>query len=539
MKKIISALLSIAMILSLAAVICIPTAAVDGNWIAYSNAGEYRENYDDDYSSVIGYEYTDEGLRIIPADWRDYGVNGGIQTKTKYDVKEGVYMLVRIDDFFWDSGDKWFNLNLFSDQMVQPGNSDPRYGEGVQTLVRTDAEGNIHTLWWHTGPWDAGTQSSTRGTSPKDANGKLLLEFTVTWDGTTFAANINGWEAPKSVIDYMNNTFVDMEAFVGFNFHADKGGTAEMTVLKFGTSKETAITPLGDDRQEPVNYYTTIADIADPSTVEAGKPGVLLNGSKHHSDAQSNTGVSGNIYRTRNEEDWSVTYLASSSIINATYTVARAVSYDIKDFPLAIVLVRNYCSCDEENGELECWAMEDVWAYLMAGELTGANDDYRFQLEACYDPIYDEEGNSYLYFFVDMSAEDAPWEASGRIHGMRADFYGMHYEEPGRNTLDVCFMAFFRNLDEAEAYVYDYIGVKPAEETTEEETTEEETTVADETTVAGDETTDAEDVTTAPQGGSTATPAKKNCKSTVGFGTITVVATVGAIGFAAFKKKRK
>ena len=122
---------------------------------------------------------------------------------------------------------------------------------------------------------------------------------------------------------------------------------------------------------------------------------------------------------------------------------------------------------------------------------------------------------------------------------MRADFYGIHYEEPGRNSLDVCFMAFFRNLDEAEAYIYEYIGVEAEEETTEEETTEEETTVADETTVAGDETTGAEDVTTAPQGGSTATPAKKNCKSTVGFGTITVVATVGAIGFAAFKKKRK
>ena len=149
----------------------------------------------------------------------------------------------------------------------------------------------------------------------------------------------------------------------------------------------------------------------------------------------------------------------------------------------------------------------------------------------------DEEGNSYLYFFVDMSAEDAPWEATGRIHGMRADFYDILFNEPGRNSLDVCFMAFFRNLDEAEAYIYNYIGVENKEETTEEETTEEETTVADETTVAGGDETTASggDETT----GSAETPAKKNCKSTVGFGSVAVVATVGAVGFASFKKKKK
>ncbi len=544
MKKFISGLLSLAMIFSLAAVIGIPAAAVEGDWMAYSSAGEYRDDFEGDYTSVIGYEYTNEGLRVIPADWKDFGVQGGIQTKTQYDVKQGVYMLVRIDEFTWDAGDKWFNMNLWSQEMVLPGSNDvDKYGFGVQTLIRTNADGTIHTLWWHTGGFDAGAQSTVKGTSPMDENGKLLLELTVTWDGTTFAADINGWKAPESVIKYMNETFVDMEAFVGFNFMAGKkGGTAEMTVLKFGTSKETATTPTGDDRQDPVNYYTEIAEIASPDTVEPGMPGVLLNGSREFSDAKTNTGISGNPYRTRNDDDWSVTYLADKTIINANYSVANDVSYDIQDFPIALVLTRNYCSCEEEDGEVICFACEEVWAYIMTGEFSSADDNHKTRLEVCYEPILDEEGNSYLYFFCDMSSEDL-WDAEGRIHGIRADFYGMFYNEPGRNTLDMCFMAFFRNMEEAEAYVYDYIGVEDPDDTT-EETTEEPT---EETTEAPAGTTEAPAGTTAapedekPTG--TSAPSTDDdkaggCGSVVGLGTAAIVAVVAVAGFVSFKKKK-
>lgn len=541
MKKIISALLSVAMIISLAAVISIPAAAVEGDWLVYSSAGEYRDDFEGDYSSVIGYEYTDEGLKIIPADWRDFGPQGGVQTKTKYDVKEGIYMLVRVDEFSWDAGDKWFNMNLWSQEMVSPGSNDVgKFGFGLQTLVRTNPDGTINTLWWHTGGFDAGAMSTTRGTSPKDENGKLLLELTVTWDGTTFAADINGWEAPESVVKYMNETFVDMEAFVGFNFLAGKkGGTAGMTILKFGTSKETAITPMGDDRRDPVNYYTEIAEIADPNTIDPGMPGVLLNGSREFSDAKTNTGISGNPYRTRNDDDWSVTYLADKAIINANYSVANDVSYDIQDFPIALVLTRNYCSCEEEDGEVICYACEEVWAYIMTGELSSADDNYRARLEVCYEPIIDDEGNSYLYFFCDMSSEDM-WDAEGRIHGMRADFYGIFYNEPGRNTMDMCFMAFFRNMEEAEAYIYDYIGIDAAETTEEstEETTEENTKAPEGTTAAPEGTTVAPEQTTAAgNANNTDDNTASGCGSIVGFGAVTVVAVASVAGFVCFKKK--
>jgi len=582
MKKFISALLAVVMILSFAAVVSLPaSAAVEGDWMIYSTAAQYRDDYEGDYSSVIGYEYTNEGLKVLPADWRDFGPAGGIQTKRPYDVKEGVYMLVRVDEFSFDAGDEWLNMNLWSQQMLSPGSNDvDKYGFGLQTLVRTDDQGNITTLWWHTGGFDSGARSTITGETLRDENGKLLLEFTVTWDGTTFAADINGWEAPESVINYMNDTFDDMEAFVGFNFMAGKkGGVAEMTILKFGTSKEDARVPLGSDAQDPVNRYIEIAEIADADTVEPGMPGVLLNGSRDFSDAKTNTGISGSKYRTRND-DWSVTYLSDKSILNASYSVANDVSYDIQDFPIALVLTRNYCSCEEEDGEVCCYAVEEVWAYIMTGEFTSADDDHKTMLEVCYEPIVDDDGNSYLYFFCDMSNEDYTWDAEGRIHGIRADFYGIYYNEPGRNTLDVCFMAFFRNLEEAQAYIYDYVGIGDVEENTTdpedttvvlEETTaapeqttaapeqttaapEQTTAAPEQTTAAPEQTTAAPEQTTAAPEQTTAAPEQTTdnnvdnsgnnasgslggCGSVVGFGAITVVAIACAVSFVSFKKK--
>ena len=126
---------------------------------------------------------------------------------------------------------------------------------------------------------------------------------------------------------------------------------------------------------------------------------------------------------------------------------------------------------------------------------------------------------------------------------MRADFYDIYYDQPGRNTLDVCFMAFFRNMEEAEAYVYDYIGVDNPDDTT-EETTEEPT---EETTEAPAGTTEAPAGTTAapedekPTG--TSAPSTDDdkaggCGSVVGLGTVAIVTVAAVAGFVSFKKKK-
>ena len=79
MKKILSLVIAAAMLLSLAVVMSVPAAAVDGEWIVYSKADHEKPDYEGDPMSIPGYEYNDDGLHVIPADWRDFKPGAGVQ----------------------------------------------------------------------------------------------------------------------------------------------------------------------------------------------------------------------------------------------------------------------------------------------------------------------------------------------------------------------------------------------------------------------------------------------------------------------------
>lgn len=552
MKRFLSLLIAIAMLVSTLIIVSIPTGAVDGDWMVYARKEQYREDYEDgDYVSVMGYNYDNEGFHTISPDFaKGQSPRGGLQTKSAYDLKEGIYMLVRVDAFPYSSGDDWLNLNLWSEPMVEFASTDmERDGYGVQTIMRPNNDGTdfIQLEWYKEGFTASGVSGELQGLDMYDEEGRALFELVVTYDGTTFGLTINGVSAPKSIIDYMNETFVAEEAHVGLGFYhnvtGDNGnGETAFTVLKFGTSKDNAVAPSGDDHAEPINYSLDIAPVADPSTVEEGKPAILINGSKDASDSYTTAGSSATGNSVLNPDN-SVTYTASSSELHLVFKPKNEVSYAIEDFPVIMMLVRNWCTCREEDGE--CYACETVNMYLATGENSGVDSDHFSEIFTC-DNVIEVDGDSYLYFYIDMQGEWA-FDASGRVNMVRMDFTDIDYTTPGFNQFDVCFVGWFRNMEDAEGYVYDYLGINPDEETTEEETTvaDDETTVAgdettvagDETTVAGDETTVAGDETTAPQGGSTEAPAKKGCGSVVGFGAIAVSVIVGTVGFVSLKKK--
>ena len=111
MKKVLSTVLAATMLLALCVALVVPASAVDGNWIVYSKADYYEPDFEGDIMSIPGYEYNAEGLRILSADWRDFKPGAGMQTKEKLDIKEGVYMKVRIDEFNYET-DHWFNFHI-------------------------------------------------------------------------------------------------------------------------------------------------------------------------------------------------------------------------------------------------------------------------------------------------------------------------------------------------------------------------------------------------------------------------------------------
>lgn len=577
MKKFLALVLSTVMLLALCAALIVPASAVDGSWWVYCSKGYYDEDFEGDEPSIVGYEYTEEGLRVIPADWRDHKPAAGFQTKEKVDLKEGVYMLVRIDEFTF-ANDKWFDINIWDSVMVSPGSTDvAKNGSGVQNLIRPSDAGDVSGItWYKEGFTGAGNSTMAADAEKKDADGKILLALTVTWDGTNYAVDINGAKAPDAIVQYMKEKWggSDSEAYIGMNMqNSNKGGTVGCTVLKFGTSKENATVPVGDDSRDPVNSYIEIEEIQDPSNIPAGKPAVFMNGSKENSDSKTNHGKSATGISSLNE-DYSIRYAADKANIEVSFTVKNSVSYDAEDFPVAVALTRNLCTC----GEDDCYALESTNMYICNGAITGAADAYRIsELSMCYDPIIHGE-DSYLYFYTDLS-EDASFDYTGRINGCRFDIKGVDYQTAGKNTFDVCWVAYFRTVEEAEKFIYEWIGIDNTTDcdTTEPDPTPTETepkvdTETDEVitpatsekqTGVVTEETEPEEVTTEDKADGATTekkeddkkeddkkeddkkeektdaPAKEEggCGSSVGFGAIAIVAVAAVAGMVSFKKK--
>ena len=177
--------------------------------------------------------------------------------------------------------------------------------------------------------------------------------------------------------------------------------------------------------------------------------------------------------------------------------------------------------------------------YVMTGEFIGADGQHVVnEIDMSYEPIVKGE-DTYLYFYVDMNNVTS-WDAEGRFNGARFDANEIKFDTPGRNAFDVCYMALFRTVEEAEQYIYDYLGV---EEETEPATTEpvEVTTEPVEVTTEPAETeveTNKTEQTTAPKADETDKPADEGgCGSVVGFGAIAIVAVAAVAGMVSFKKK--
>ena len=574
MKKILSLVIAAAMLLSLAVVMSVPAAAVDGEWIVYSKADHEKPDYEGDPMSIPGYEYNDDGLHVIPADWRDFKPGAGVQRKEKSDITEGVYMQVRIDAFSYEA-DGWFNFNLYSQSPMKPGRTEVDiWGYGVQTLVRYNAGANRFDIGWYTdGFQNAGSSQIPSENFTMGEDGSVVFEFVVEYDGNTFSASINGSSAPEKVITYMNELYTKEEAYVGFNLqNSVKGGTCECTVLLYGNDEDSATVPAGEDGREPRNNYIEIAEIADPSTVEAGKPAVMLTGDRINSATKKIPGVGGGSVSVL--EDYTLHAVAEKTVLNIDFDVKNNVSYSIDDFPVMLVLAKNYCTCDVDEGEA-CWAVESVNMYPLTGEFIGADNQHKVNELNMNEEVALVGDDSYLYFYYDISK--ANWDAEGRINGVRIDFTGIDINTPGRNAFDVCYAAFFASEEDAIAFTEKYLTdlgwsgeYGEVEEDGGDDTdapggndtdapggndtdapggndtdapggNETDAPGGNETNKPGNDKEDNDDKnngTNAPNNGGDSEAPKGGCGSVVGFGVIAIVTLAAGTGFVSFKKRK-
>ena len=527
-KRIVALIICAVMVLSMIPVAAFTASAaeVDGMWMTYRFASEYDdpdEEPDPDaepsiYKPEAGYTYTSEGFAIVPADYKDTTPSLSVVSKEPQAVKDGIYLEFRIDDYSYDGGtgaDQWICLSLTTGEKVAPGST--AYGGGWLTLVRGAGNGASTTLPHLTDPAteDFGGSFNNIGsigaTVPMDDEGREIYTFEVTHNGTEYEMKINGVVQPggaqtTALLDKLN---ANGEFYVGINIQAGvKDGTAAFTILKYGTSAAEATTPVGSDSKEPEENQMTIAEIEDPSTVDANMPAILWS-----PDTVNLTRGNNCTFTVLGDNTWRVT--GSDTSVFWQFGPKRSWSYAGEDFPVFGMLVRNFY-------------VDGGTFWYAAGEVMSPQDGYN-QPFSIWDGESYEAADGTEYFFVPVDMTDL-WE--GRINSVRLD---IAMSDPENREFDICFAGMFRSVEEAQTYTENYLkstGVIPEDYTKAPETTAAPKTEAPETnapeTNAPD--TNVEGATTA----GTTEPAT-GCASVVGFSAVAVLAAAAAV--VALKKK--
>ncbi len=519
MKKILSVILAAMMIVSCFAAFTITASAAQGDWNVYATRADYIDEYDPNNRSIPGYEYIEgEGLHMIPADYTWFTPNARFNTKKKVNLRDGVYMRVRIDDFT-HGNDEWFGFYLNELQVDEFISEDVTSNPGMSALVRVSpTTREIRTVQANYSTSHESGSKSVNSAPVKDVSwnefddqDRLIFTFEVKWneeDG--YSVICNGIELDKGMMQEMTKVFDENDGlmYVGFALqNSNMGGTVECTILEFGTDAEHAEIPSGEDSADPVNRSKEIAEIADPSTVPAGQPAIRMDGYPEGSDSLGRVGCSGKAtVLDNNFVNLRATNGVASQIMQVMVDVKYAKSYDVADFPIAMAVFRNLCTCTYTDLDYDgmpdevCQCKESGKAYLLVDDIIQPSENYTTSFSMSMDePHMDAEGNSYVYFIIDHSVLSDSG-ITGRINGIRMDIHGVKGADAERCSFDLCEIAYFRSEDEAEAYfetlMVKYSGGEETEsetaetEESSEESVSESTEPAEDTNVTETETTE-------------------------------------------------
>jgi hypothetical protein len=540
MKKLIALVIAAVMILSMIPVMAVSTSAAgEGMWTTYRSAGNYPAIDDEPdpdgeetiYPPESGYEYTADGFSIVQPNWSGVGPFVTVSTTEEVNLKDGLYLEFRVDDYSYGGevgADHWICLTLNTGKVedgategyeagtktgkVAPGS--PAYGGGWLTLLRGIGDGNVTSLPHLTDPKTedfGGTfvnVGSIGAPATLDDDGREINTLEVSWTGSEYEIKVNGVVQPgqAQTTAMLEKLAPNGDVFVGITMMDGlKGGSAGLTVTKFGTSASDATKPVGSDSKEPEENNLVEAPIADPSTVEPNKPAILWNPDTVNLKSGNNIN-----FTVQGDNTWLAT--ATETAVFFSLGAKRSWSYNATDFPVFGIMVKNLWI---DSGTL----------WYAAGEIPGATNGYTVPFS-----IYDGEfyGEDEEYIFVPVDLTDM-WE--GRFNSIRLDF---NMADESTREFELCFAGMFRSVDEAYTYANTWLAGNEVE-TKDPNATEEETEAP--TEAPTDEVTEAPetnapeqggDATQAPDGEQTTAPAKEGCGSVIGFSAIAILAAAAA-----------
>ena len=527
MKKLIALLIAVMMIAAMIPVMTISTSAAgEGDWNILRNP----QTYEDEAKGEIvvpapGYQYTSEGLSTISPDFSNYTPFFTVQTKDAQPLKEGIYLEFRVDDYPYGgedgAADHWLSFNLSDRKNVAPGNID--FGNNWLCLIRGAGSGSanvqsfVTTQTTEEAVGSFGHKGDVSVTVPMDDAGREIYTLEITHDGTSYDIKVCGVSVmgAADITAKLDQWNANGEFFVGITVHAGvKDASAAITVTKFGTSKDDATVPVGDDSAEPEDNKLVFGDLIDPNTIPANTPALLWDATKEtfKNDPQ---GVD---LKLTAQGDNSYHLQATGPAPYFQWGIKSELTVNQSDFPVFAMLMRNFWG--DQGG-----------IYYCAGDIMSCRDDYKTSWS-----IYDDgcqfygEDEEYILVVVDMAEMELIDETnSGRIHNIRPFFSVTDTTDLEMCQWDMCYMGYFRSIEEAQAYTAARLNMEAATEAPTDAPDEDEDTNAP---VGGDETTAVEDEDVTTVGGD---DAAQGCASIVGMGAVAILAAAAAA--VALKKK--
>lgn len=135
------------------------------------------------------------------------------------------------------------------------------------------------------------------------------------------------------------------------------------------------------------------------------------------------------------------------------WMVDKDINLNIEEYPVAFVLTRNLCTCYASNGT--CYALESCHLNLIAGEVSIPIRENMISETNMAQQAIERDGDSFLYFYNDYSTNN-PGEQKGRIGGLEVRL-DVLYEKAETCAFDICYIGFFKTLEDAKLYMGEYL----------------------------------------------------------------------------------
>ncbi len=461
MKKALSLIMIMLFMISTLPIMALQSSAaeVEGDWTTYRASDGYNpppEGEDPSYTPAPGYEYTDDGFHMISPDYTNCPTYGTAQTKDPVDLDDGVYMEVRVDNFTYGGedgkADNWVSFSIWNQQSLAQGHTSG-YGQGWFSLNRysngTSAAGAIAQSFISGEPSTMTLVSQPQIDPKLDENGKEIFTFSVTKSEGNYIISIcDVVVSSPAVTKHLNALNEHGEFYVGVSFCSSQtNGVVEATILKFGTSKEDASTPVGSDSKAPEANPVVIADLADSTTVEAGKPCLLFDA--NGSSWSGALGVQGMTMDAMGNGAFRISPTEATGF--HTWNIRKTLSYQAKDFPIVAFLIEDP-NAIIEKGELQ----------YSTGQYVMADGVHKVPFN-----VWDEGNRAYgdsgfTLFVLDMQKlldEETYADAwVDRINSLRFDYLEMFLDtDAENNTFNFHWAGIFRSVEEAYTYSDAYV----------------------------------------------------------------------------------